>query len=60
MQLSTQQYAYAFALGYKEGLEGTGEECPFTNQEVVEAWTVGYEQGTADDAFGEINADILQ
>lgn len=50
---------YAFALGYVNGLEGTGK-CPVKlDAELRHFFKVGYEQGAADDLFGEPNEGIL-
>jgi len=51
---------YAFALGYKNGLEGN-TECPVKFcPEFQQLYDEGYEQGAADDMYGEINAFIFE
>ncbi len=50
---------YAFALGYKAGLTGE-EQTVALSAELQKYYDVGYEQGFADDAFGEVNVDVFR
>lgn len=50
---------YAFALGYQNGLKGN-DTCPVKLcPELQGFYDAGYEQGSADDVFGEINESLL-
>ncbi len=50
---------YAFALGYKAGLTGEAQAVVLS-ADMQQHYDVGYEQGTSDDMFGEVNADLLK
>ena len=49
---------YAFALGYNAGLTGK-EQTVELNAELQKYYDVGYEQGCADDMFGEVNKSVF-
>ena len=50
---------YVFALGYKDGLNGSKNTIGL-DSELKEVYNAGYDQGTNDDLFGEVNTDLFQ